>query len=83
MSVGGQFDSGTITPAHWKNLFISAKVSPSSYLATVQQIAKNLPGVFENIIEQHKSQYGETVFLNKIRLHQQKMIRRNLKLLET
>jgi hypothetical protein len=80
MSVGEQFDSGTVLSSHWKKLFSQAKVGPSAYLATFRQMAEKLPMVMEKIIELFKSQYGDTEFLNELREHQLKIIKRNLKL---
>lgn len=81
MSVGEQFDSGTVLPTHWKKLFFEAKVSPSAYLATVRQMAEKLPAVLEETIEQFKTLHGSSNFLNEITQYQLKLVKRNSKLL--
>ncbi len=82
MSIGEQFDSGTILPAHWKKLFSLAGVSPSAYLNTVKEMLEKLPSVLDETIELFKTHYGRSEFLNDIKSFQAKMIKRNLKLLK-
>ncbi|MCC7404583.1 MAG: type II toxin-antitoxin system HipA family toxin [Bdellovibrionales bacterium] len=82
MSVGDQFDSGTVLPNHWKKLFTSAKVSPSAYLAAARQMAETLPSVLNDSIEQFKAQYGNAKFLGDLMQAHLKIIKRNLKLLK-
>lgn len=77
MSVADQFDAGTIHPEHWKKLFTDVRVSPTSYLATFRALAEKLPEVIDNTIQKFHNEYGRTVFLDELKTHQLKLIRRN------
>jgi serine/threonine-protein kinase HipA len=69
MSVGTQFNSGTVSANYWKEQFKECKVSPAAYLKTAQQMADELPENLKQVLSDFESSYGKIGWLEQIRKH--------------
>jgi serine/threonine-protein kinase HipA len=63
MSVGAQFNSGTVSASHWKEQLKECKVSPTAYLKTAQQMADELPANLKQVLNEFESSYGKIGWL--------------------
>ena len=81
MSVGKQFNSGTVSANHWREQFKECKVSPAAYLKTARQMADEFPANLKPVLDEFEKSYGKSSWLAVLRKHlmdRQKTFRRGL-----
>jgi serine/threonine-protein kinase HipA len=76
LSIGGSFDSGTVTGTHWKRLAQEIKFGPSLLLKMVKEMAAAAPSAFNQVATQFESTYGSTPVIPVVRKVIQTQVRR-------
>lgn len=69
MSVGKQFNSGTVSAGHWKEQFEECRVGPAAYLKTAKQMAEEFPAHLKLVLDEFEKTYGKMSWLAVLRKH--------------
>jgi serine/threonine-protein kinase HipA len=81
MSIGGQRDPGAIGRRHWQGLAAELRIGPGFVVDEVEAIARALPDAVDEAIEAHRSAFGDSPILQRIRDLIVRQCRRSLRLL--
>ncbi len=78
MSVGGSFDSGTVTGTHWKRFAKEVKIGERFLLKMVSDMAEATPGLYKEVSQEFSEQLGDSQLIQAIQQVIQKQTRRLL-----
>jgi serine/threonine-protein kinase HipA len=75
-SIGGSFDSGTVTGTHWKRLAKEIKFGSNLLKDLVSEMAGTAPAAFDGVAADFQSTYGPSPMISSVRKVIQTQVRR-------